>query len=304
MMGANRWPLRLVSVAAILSVVFILGGCGLIPTPYQPRDIATGWGYTQKRVTDNTWEVSFRASPKTPSTTVARYFAYHCAELTKEQGFKYFVVLRNPSSPPQPSYAQPPAGAPPAVKPQGPANPEAPPAQGAGSFRAEPLGEQSTFNSGFMRRAAFDRGDRSHGGYIQVRGGGGGGGRGGGYYIYYGGGGYYVSPNFAFATIRMFNDADLPGPVYGYSAAEVVAAVSPFMKNQTVMVEIPRLSIIDPVKGMLPLPARAAAPDANAANGAPASAPPAVGAPSAPPRGPEPQDSGGGITDTAPDDPT
>lgn len=84
----NRWGTWLARAAAT-SLVLLLQAC---QTGYQAQG-PTG-GYTEQRIADDTYYVTFAGNGKTPKEVVERYFIYRCAELTREKGYKYFVVLR------------------------------------------------------------------------------------------------------------------------------------------------------------------------------------------------------------------
>lgn len=67
--------------------VFILVGCA---TPYQ-RDGFTG-GYTETRLTQNTWRVNFQGNGFTRSSVTQDYALLRSAELTLQQGYRYFAL--------------------------------------------------------------------------------------------------------------------------------------------------------------------------------------------------------------------
>lgn len=233
---------RLATLAGALAVL-VLQGCA-VPTAYQPH--AYTGGYSERRITDDMYEVMFSGNGNTPKATVERYFLYRCAELTKEKGYRYFAVLRTAVPAPPP----------------GPAAPPPPPAPGVPSTPPGPSGANT--GPGGYRHAALTATDLRSGGLLQVRGGGGGGGRGGrgGGYYYVPGGTYYGNRYVGHATIRMFNDNTLPGTIVGYPVAQVMQEIGPFIKDRMAMVGIPRPSLIDPKEGILPLPMRPPVPPA------------------------------------------
>ena len=49
-------------------------------------------GYTEIKLDDNLYEVSFNGNGYTSGTQIKRYFLYRCAELTKTNGGNYFVM--------------------------------------------------------------------------------------------------------------------------------------------------------------------------------------------------------------------
>lgn len=78
------------TVAAMLLAGTILAGCA---TPYT-RNGLTG-GYTEKRVDDSTYEVTFSGNGYTGKDMVWYYWIYRCAELTKEKGYDSFALAQN-----------------------------------------------------------------------------------------------------------------------------------------------------------------------------------------------------------------
>ncbi|GLU32722.1 hypothetical protein Busp01_25640 [Trinickia caryophylli] len=66
----------------------MLTGC---VTPYQHVGV-TG-GYIDKRVDDQTYHVQFSGNGYTSREMVHKYFMYRCAEVTQQQGFKYFMII-------------------------------------------------------------------------------------------------------------------------------------------------------------------------------------------------------------------
>jgi hypothetical protein len=62
-------------------------------THYQAR--AWAGGYTDKKISDDVYEVLFEANAYTNEETAQVYLLYRCAELTKANGFDHFVVLAN-----------------------------------------------------------------------------------------------------------------------------------------------------------------------------------------------------------------
>ena len=68
-------------------VVFLNSACVTAYGPYGP----TG-GYTDKKIDDDTYIVSFIGNSNTPTDRVWAYWIYRCAELTKEKGFDYFTL--------------------------------------------------------------------------------------------------------------------------------------------------------------------------------------------------------------------
>ncbi len=75
------------AIPLYLFVLTVLSGC---VTSYGPRG-PTG-GYTEKKIDDVTYSVSFFGNGKTKRDMVWNYWIYRCAELTSHAGYEYFVL--------------------------------------------------------------------------------------------------------------------------------------------------------------------------------------------------------------------
>lgn len=80
-------PRRKAVASVVAALAVLLAAC---TTPYQPR--GAGGGYTDQKVTDNSYVVSFFGNGNTSRETVWMYWIHRCAELTVEKGFSYFTV--------------------------------------------------------------------------------------------------------------------------------------------------------------------------------------------------------------------
>lgn len=49
-------------------------------------------GYSEIKIDESTYDVSFKGNGTTSSETIKRYFLYRCAELTLDSGYEYFVI--------------------------------------------------------------------------------------------------------------------------------------------------------------------------------------------------------------------
>lgn len=79
--------------ALIVGLTFLLAACAG-PTPYAPAGSTdVGGGYSQQRIEDGRWRVSFAGNTVTRRDTVEAYLLYRAAELTLEQGGDHFVVV-------------------------------------------------------------------------------------------------------------------------------------------------------------------------------------------------------------------
>ena len=71
-------------------VVAGLAGC-FRATPYQPKD--RGYGYSEQKLENNRYRVTFSGNSITSRETVENYLLYRAAELTLENGRDYFVLV-------------------------------------------------------------------------------------------------------------------------------------------------------------------------------------------------------------------
>ena len=77
---------RLVYVCLTL----LVAGCA---TGYGKKGRFWYEGYSDRRIDDNTFLVSFQANGSTPLTTVQTYVLLRCAEVTAEAGYDYFIIV-------------------------------------------------------------------------------------------------------------------------------------------------------------------------------------------------------------------
>jgi hypothetical protein len=78
--------------ASLTAAIFcLLAACASGPTPYQhARD---GFGYSEQRIEDNRYRVSFAGNSATSRQTVEDYLLYRAAELTVQTGHDWFAVV-------------------------------------------------------------------------------------------------------------------------------------------------------------------------------------------------------------------
>ncbi|MFC1565671.1 hypothetical protein ACFL4B_01850 [Candidatus Neomarinimicrobiota bacterium] len=69
-------------------IVIFLANCS---TPYQPKG-ALG-GYSEEKILDNLYRVEFEGNQHSKLEKIQNYLMYRSAELTKEKGFDYFVIV-------------------------------------------------------------------------------------------------------------------------------------------------------------------------------------------------------------------
>jgi len=70
------------------AAALILSACG---TPYGSYGLLGG--YTESQLGENVWQVTFESNGYTTQATTVRYAMLRCAELTLEQGYRYFAVI-------------------------------------------------------------------------------------------------------------------------------------------------------------------------------------------------------------------
>lgn len=71
-------------------VAVLLVGCTQ-PTPYQPA--TDGYGFSDQQIESDRYRVTFAGNMVTPRDTVQNYLLYRAAQLTRETGHDYFVIV-------------------------------------------------------------------------------------------------------------------------------------------------------------------------------------------------------------------
>lgn len=77
---------------AIVGAALVLGACAE-STPYQPAGEGR-YGYEQQRIESDRYLVSFMGNSLTDRETVETFLLFRAAELTLEQGYDYFQLVR------------------------------------------------------------------------------------------------------------------------------------------------------------------------------------------------------------------
>ena len=72
----------------------ILAACAT-PTPYAPAQGASGYGFSEQKIEEGRFRITFRGNSLTARETVENALLYRAAELTLEHGYDYFVVVEN-----------------------------------------------------------------------------------------------------------------------------------------------------------------------------------------------------------------
>ncbi len=83
---------------AVASVFFVCG-CACEPVPYQRAVRRSGKGYSEKRISEDTFYVTYVANACTPDRVLLDYLHRRAAELTLQHGYRYFAGLREPRQP-------------------------------------------------------------------------------------------------------------------------------------------------------------------------------------------------------------
>jgi|GEM_PF-906749 len=72
----------------------LMGVWGCEATPYQRAGLSSKRGFSETRLSEDTFHVVFRANYTTSVQTLREYLYRRAAELTLEHGFRYFAVVR------------------------------------------------------------------------------------------------------------------------------------------------------------------------------------------------------------------
>jgi hypothetical protein len=81
------------ALPAAAIAVLVLAGCETVgPTPYQPA-VAAGSGYSDVRIENNRYRVTFSGNSSTGRDVVEAYMLYRAAELTLQNDFDTFTIV-------------------------------------------------------------------------------------------------------------------------------------------------------------------------------------------------------------------
>ncbi|WP_084395779.1 CC0125/CC1285 family lipoprotein [Henriciella aquimarina] len=75
-----------------MAALALLGACATA-TPYQPATNSDR-GYSDQQIENNRWMITFSGNSLTDRQTVETYLLYRAAELTSQQGFDHFRMVR------------------------------------------------------------------------------------------------------------------------------------------------------------------------------------------------------------------
>jgi hypothetical protein len=82
-----------------MTCVLLLSGCAGEATPYQRAGTGSGGGYSEERISEDTFYITYTASGGTSGPVLCDYLYRRAAELTLRYGFHYFAVIRAPHQP-------------------------------------------------------------------------------------------------------------------------------------------------------------------------------------------------------------
>lgn len=95
------------ALAAALAVLApVLSACAT-GSPYRPAASNGGYGYSDQRLEENRYRLTFNGSGNTQRADVEDYLLYRAAELTLASGFDYFVVDNRATDARTQTYAEP-----------------------------------------------------------------------------------------------------------------------------------------------------------------------------------------------------
>lgn len=83
---------KTIAAAAIVAAT-TLGACANTgPTPYQPASLNYSRGYTETKLEDTRYRISFKGNSLTERETVENYMLFRAAELTLQSGYDTFTI--------------------------------------------------------------------------------------------------------------------------------------------------------------------------------------------------------------------
>lgn len=82
--------MRIFSLTGV-AVLLLVAGCAT-QTPYKPAEARDKEGYTETRLGENRYRISFVGNSATPAETVKDYALLRAAELTLQEGYSWFSV--------------------------------------------------------------------------------------------------------------------------------------------------------------------------------------------------------------------
>ena len=72
--------------------LFALSACAT-STPYGPAKDERSYGFSEQKIEESRYRITFRGNSLTSRETVENFLLYRAAELTEQNGFDYFIVV-------------------------------------------------------------------------------------------------------------------------------------------------------------------------------------------------------------------
>jgi hypothetical protein len=84
--------IRQIALSAI--AVAGLAACAT-STPYQPAEDGRGYGFSEQRIEENRFRITFRGNSSTTREMVENALLYRAAELTVQNGYDHFIAVES-----------------------------------------------------------------------------------------------------------------------------------------------------------------------------------------------------------------
>lgn len=78
------------TILLLITCILLLTGC-VTSTPYQPKGLMGG--YSEMQLNQHTYVVNFDGNEDTPREQIDHYLLIRAAELTAQNGYRYFTIL-------------------------------------------------------------------------------------------------------------------------------------------------------------------------------------------------------------------
>lgn len=82
------------NAALALAVGITLAACATT-TPYQPASQSGGYGFSDQRIEENRYRITFRGNSSTTREQVEDSLLYRAAEVTLQNNYDYFLIVEN-----------------------------------------------------------------------------------------------------------------------------------------------------------------------------------------------------------------
>jgi len=82
-----------ITIKKFISLIVLIFVCASCSTPYQQQNwYSHRGGYSETKLTDNSFRITFNGNKMTDGSKATDYALLRSAEITKLNGFKYFVI--------------------------------------------------------------------------------------------------------------------------------------------------------------------------------------------------------------------